>query len=67
VQGNPNQTPPESHNVETSTSRLPVHVAIVMDGNGRWANAIVHAVSAIAPDKKQPGTISPPAPRHRVH
>jgi undecaprenyl diphosphate synthase len=37
VQGNPNQTPPVSHNVETSTLRLPRHVAIVMDGNGRWA------------------------------
>jgi len=32
----PHTVSPE-HNVETSTVALPRHVAIVMDGNGRWA------------------------------
>ena len=31
------QPNPASADVETSTLRLPRHVAIVMDGNGRWA------------------------------
>ena len=30
-------TVPPDHNVETSTLRWPRHIAIVMDGNGRWA------------------------------
>jgi len=31
------QSPPASNNVEPSTLSLPRHIAIVMDGNGRWA------------------------------
>src|SRR5215471_13271751 len=32
----PHASPP-LHHVETSTMRHPHHIAIVMDGNGRWA------------------------------
>jgi undecaprenyl diphosphate synthase len=35
VQGDLKQAQPAPHNVETST--MPLHVAIIMDGNGRWA------------------------------
>ncbi len=34
---NPPQPVPPPDNVELSTKQLPQHVAIVMDGNGRWA------------------------------
>jgi len=34
---NPTQPSPVRDDVETSTSVLPRHIAIVMDGNGRWA------------------------------
>ena len=30
---------------ETNTTRLPRHVAIIMDGNGRWAKAHKLAVA----------------------
>jgi len=41
MQESPSQreTEPVVHNVEISTMRRPRHIAIVMDGNGRWAKA----------------------------
>lgn len=42
MEGNLNSPQPASldvNNVEKSTLRIPRHVAIVMDGNGRWAKA----------------------------
>ncbi len=35
----PQPAPPDTPAAEMSASRLPRHIAIVMDGNGRWAKA----------------------------
>jgi undecaprenyl diphosphate synthase len=32
-----NSSPSSSSAVELDTTKLPAHVAIIMDGNGRWA------------------------------
>ena len=32
-----NSSPSSSNSVELDTTKLPAHVAIIMDGNGRWA------------------------------
>jgi len=32
-----NSSPPSSGSVELDTTKLPAHVAIILDGNGRWA------------------------------
>ena len=32
-----NSSPSSSSSVELDTTKLPAHVAIIMDGNGRWA------------------------------
>ena len=33
-----NSSPSSANFVELDTTKLPAHVAIIMDGNGRWAN-----------------------------
>jgi undecaprenyl pyrophosphate synthase len=44
-------------------TNVPDHVAIVMDGNGRWATNEVSARRATAPARKPSGTPSKAASR----